>query len=209
MRNEFEIQLPFFCGFYESPLYNSDTLYQETYDEDNMNYYKERFEDETLTADDLDIDFQEYEKACCEAFCTEFYNSSPNIIKSLDFVEMTSPNYYNFETDKVYAKVVLEDDWREQVKSFMETNKEWLTKRIRQEWSSRDGFWSYLSNDYNDWCELLQEDDTDERYLSEIIKYMMFLENNDIREDLIYGVLDSVYVGEYIINSKTIDNEAA
>lgn len=207
MKNEFEIQLPFFCGFYESPLYNSDTLYMET--NDDIDYYKERFEDETLTPDDLDIDFARYTKACCEAFCTEFYHSSPKIVKSLDLVEMTSPNYYNFETGKVYAKVVLEDDWREQVKYFMDANKEWLTNRIRQEWSSRDGFWSFLSNDYNEWCEFLQEDDTDERYLSEIIKYMMYLDNKDIYNDLIYGVLDSIYVGEYIINVKEKENEAA
>lgn len=202
MKKEFEIQLPFFCGFYESPLLNSDKIYYATENEEDMDYYKELFEDETLTADDLDIDFDSYTKACCEAFCVEFYHSSPNIVKSLEFVKMTSPNYYNFETDKVYAKVVLEDDWRNQVKEFMDGNKEWLTKRIHQEWSSRDGFWSYLSNDYNDWCVILQENDTDERYLSEIIKYMMFVENNEIREDLIYNTMDNVYIGEYIINSK-------
>lgn len=202
MKKEFEIQLPFFCGFYESPLLNSDTIYYVTESEEDMDYYKELFDDETLTADDLGIDFDNYTKACCEAFCMEFYHSSPNIIKSLEFVKMTSPNYYNFETDKVYAKVVLEDDWRNQVKEFMESNKEWLTKRIYQEWSSRDGFWSYLSNDYNDWCVILQENDTDERYLSEIIKYMMLVENNEIREDLIYNTMDNVYIGEYIINSK-------
>lgn len=42
-----KIELTFFPGFYESELFNSDTLYNEFCTE-NINQYREQFEDEEL-----------------------------------------------------------------------------------------------------------------------------------------------------------------
>lgn len=204
MKNQFEIQVPFFCGFYESPLYNSDTLYCEVHDEDNLEYYKGRFDDDTLTEDDLDIDFKAYKTDCCKVYIDAFYNSMdcPDFIESMEFVELSSPRYYNFETDRLFAKVTLSENWRDKVKEFMDENKEWLTDRIAAEWTSRDGFLSYIDNTYDYWYNELQKDEPDVRYLSAMIGYMMLMENKDIYYDLIMDTLDSLYINEYIINLK-------
>ena len=203
MKNSFEIRLPFFCGFYESPLYNSDTLYWET-TEDDMEYWRELFEDETLTADDLDIDFPRFKEECAKAYMEAFFNNAncPNFIKNMGFSELVSPRYYNYETDKLYVNVEFEEDWRDKVKTFMEDNKEWLTERIEKEWTSYDGFKSFMSNNYDDWRKEFQKDDVDERYVAAMIGYIMLLANDSIYNDLITDTLESFYIREYIINTK-------
>ena len=203
MKNSFEIRLPFFCGFYESPLYNCDTLYWET-TEDEMEYWRERFDDETLTADDLDIDFPRFKEECAKAYMDVFFNNCdcPDFIKSMEFSEIVSPLDYNCETDKLYVNVEFEEDWRDKVKTFMDENKEWLTERIKEEWSSRDGFCSFMDNTYEGWYEELQKDDADERYIGVMIGYIMELANKDIYDDLITDTLEDFYISEYIINVK-------
>ena len=203
MKNSFEIRLPFFCGFYESPLYNSYILYWET-TEDDMEYWRERFDDETLTADDLDIDFPRFKKECAKAYIEVFFNNTvcPKFIKNMKFSEIVSPLYYNYETDKIYVNVEFEDDWRDEVRAFMKKNKEWLTKRIGEDWTSYDGFHSFMDNNYNDWYKEFQKDDVDERYIGVMIGYIMLLANKRIYNDLITDTLEDFYVSEYIINVK-------
>ena len=203
MKNSFEIRLPFFCGFYESPLYNCDTLYWET-TEDDMEYWRERFDDETLTADDLDIDFPRFKEECAKAYIEVFFNNAdcPKFIKNMKFSEIVSPLYYNYETDKIYVNVEFEDDWRDEVRAFMKKNKEWLTKRIGEDWTSYDGFHSFMDNNYNDWYKEFQKDDVDERYIGVMIGYIMLLANKRIYNDLITDTLEDFYIGEYIINVK-------
>ena len=203
MKNSFEICLPFFCGFYESPLYNSDILYWET-TEDDMEYWRERFDDETLTADDLDIDFPRFKEECAKAYIEVFFNNAdcPKFIKNMKFSEIVSPLYYNYETDKIYVNVEFEDDWRDEVRAFMKKNKEWLTKRIGEDWTSYDGFHSFMDNNYNDWYKEFQKDDVDERYIGVMIGYIMLLANKRIYNDLITDTLEDFYIGEYIINVK-------
>lgn len=204
MENKFEIQLPFFCGFYESPLYNSDILYWETYGEDNMEYYRGLFDDETLEADDLDIDFPRFKEECAKAYIDAFFNNQecPDFIEKMEFSEIVSPRYYNFETDKLYVNVEFAKGWRDKVKAFMDKNKEWLTDRIKEEWTSRDGFCSYMDNTYNFWYEELQKDEPDVRYIGVMIGYIMEVAKSDIYEELITDTLEDFYISEYIINTK-------
>ena len=90
----------------------------------------------------------------------------------------------------------------------MEENKEWLTKRIREDWTSCDGFNSFMDNNYNDWYKEFQKDDVDERYICTMIGYMMLLANKNIYDELINDTLADFYIGEYIINTKK-DNEGS
>ena len=202
-KNAFRIELPFFAGFYESPIYNSGTLYYEFHDVDNMEYYRGIFEDEDITEDDLDIDFNTFKEDVSKSFCDVFYtcNACPSFIENVEFDELISPMYYNFETDKVYANVTFEEDWRDKIKDFMKENKTWLVKKIHDDWSDRDGFWSFLSNDYDDWFNEFDEVDVDERMISVMLGYMMMNEDDDIYEDLLVGLLDKNYISEYIVTT--------
>lgn len=208
-KNKFNIELPFFCGYYESPLYNSDTLYWETNDEDNMEWYRECF-GEDITADDLDIDFTRYKEDCNKAFAQCFEAQSPEFVEQVEFTDMVSPRYYNYATDKIYADVTLSDNWREVMLNFIKENKEWLIKRIAEDWTSCDGFMSFMDNYYDAWLTRF-ENDTDEefdvRYLSTMIGYMMYKNDKDIHAHLIEDTLEDFYVSEYIICTKEREEE--
>jgi hypothetical protein len=196
-----EIRLPFFDGFYESVYYSSDTVYDdfESYKDD----YKQTYGND-ITADDFDIDFDGYKKEVCEKFTEVFANYAPSFVENTEFSEMTSPMYYNFETDKIYANITLSEDWREKVLDFMREKKDWLSKKIQKDWTSCDGFMSFMENTYKEWLDRFEdtEEEIDPRYLSTIIEYMMLDECKDIRYCIAEEVLSDVYVGNYIYCTK-------
>lgn len=223
MSMKISIELPFFPGLYESALYNSDTAYWAIKEE--LEYYyqqdllPEHPEYEHLTEDDLDFNFEDYSKDVVAGFVEVWGNHAPDIVESVEFDTMISPKYYNFSTDRLFAFVELKDGWEEDVRTFMAENADWLRKRVKEDWTSYDGFDSYMSNNFDDtsrdedvdedgwlryhekswyWHLFSGKSDRYECYLSTIIGYMMYRENKDIRDDLAMGALEDIYAGSYV-----------
>ena len=196
------IELPFFPGFYESSLMNSDTAYWAIKDEleymQDAYILKEHPEYKTLTEDDLDFRYSDFEHDLAVAFADAWWNNAPSIVESVEFSEIVSPKYYNFSTDRLFADIELREDWQEVMRAFMKDNADWLKERIEEDWTSYDGFHSFMSNDLSEWDKYLFED-MDERYISVMLGYMMYRENERIREDLVMETLDGdVYAGSYV-----------
>jgi len=208
------IELPFFPGFYESDLENSDTPYWAIKEE--LQYYQEECDTpcKELTENDLDFDYKGYEEAVREGWVDGFRGNMPEMVLSLENVEMTSPKYYNFSTDKLWADIELKDGWEDDVRAFMTENADWLRMRIKEDWTSYDGFMSFMSNNFDDLAHDEDEDywgdkswywhlfsgksDRFECYISTIIGYMMYRENKDIRNDLVMFALEDIYAGSYV-----------
>lgn len=190
------IELPFFPGFYESDLENGDTAYWAIKEE--LQYYQEECDTPCpeLTEDDLDFNYSDYEKDIREQWADGWKDNAPEIVLSVRNIEMTSPKYYNFSTDRLWADVELRDDWREKMRTFMKENAEWLKGRIKEDWTSYDGFCSFMSNDYEDWFDYIFEEQ-EERYISTMIGYMMYRENKNIRNDLVMYALEDIYAPSY------------
>lgn len=215
-----DVELPFFPGFYESDLENSDTAYWAIKEE--LEYYQGDYaygnpEEQAicaqLTEDDLDFDYRAFEEEVRNGWISAFKDSVPDIVLSVEDVVMTSPKYYNFETDRLWATVTLVDDWQDKVKAFMEENKDWLRDRIKEDWTSYDGFNSYMSNNFDDtsrdddayvwrkswyWHLFSGESDRWQCYISTMIGYMMYRENSEIRNDLVMAAREDVYEGSYV-----------
>ena len=191
------IELPFFPGFYESDLENGDTAYWAIKEE--LQYYQEECDTpcKELTEADLDFNYEQYEEDVRNAWVDAWKDHAPEIVLSVEGVTMTSPRYYNFDTDRVYAIVELSDDWREKMRAFMKENAEWLKGRIHEDWTSYDGFCSFMSNDYEDWFDYIFEEQ-DELYISTMIGYMMYRANKEIRNDLVMIALEDIYAGSYV-----------
>ena len=92
----------------------------------------------------------------------------------------------------------------EKVLDFMREKKDWLSKKIQKDWTSCDGFMSFMDNTYKEWLDRFEdrEEEIDPRYLSTIIEYMMLDEYKDIRYYIAEEVLSDVYVGNYIYCTK-------
>ena len=226
MSMKFNIELPFFPGFYESDLETSDTSYWAIKEE--LEYYQndyacnnpdEQAIYEQLTEDDLEFDYEGYEEEVRNAWVEAWKNNAPEIVLSVEGVEMTSPRYYNFETDRLWADVELRDDWMDAVREFMVENADWLRERIKDDWTSYDGFMSFMSNNFDDlshdededywkgekswyWHLFSGQSDRWECYISTMIGYMMYRENSEIRNDLVMIALEDIYAGSYVRISK-------
>lgn len=195
------MEIPFFPGFYETDLMNSDTSYWAIKEE--LEYLKDDCRDEHpeyehLTEDDLDFRYSDYEKDVAEAFLEVWENRAPeDIVESVEFDAIDSPRYYNFRNDRLFAFVGLKDGWEDVMRHFIASNYDWLQQRIHDDWTSYDGFMSFMDNDVDEWGEHLFNEH-DERYISVMIAYMMYQENHEIRNDLVMSALEDIYAGSYV-----------
>ena len=185
--NRFSFELPFFPGFYESALYTPDTEYWAIKSE--VEYYtrdlrEEHPEYQGITEDDLEFDYEEYRKDVMDAFIVAFKDNAPGIVESVEFDELVSPKYYNFETDRLFCWVTFTEDWKAVMREFMDNNYNLLKDHIKEVWSSRDGFWSFTSNDVDEWYGKIF-DEEDPTYIGIMVGYMMrFVDGRDIANEV-------------------------
>lgn len=140
-----EIELPFW-GFYESihDQFIDDAI------ENGFNYDYDTGEeielgDEFDTARwNADIDWEKIQRGYAKAYTEEF---GDRFDLELEFVEMTSPKYYNFSTDRIFAKVPIGQINR--IRKEVEAHPEY-PEYIRERYTDRDGFWSNFPSDYKD-----------------------------------------------------------
>ena len=123
-----------FCGLYESVLYNSDT-----------DYYLAQTLGGSL-GDEVDYDFNEFTKvageACVNSLEDELY--SHDVITNMDYAGMSSPRYYNYDTDRVLIGV--DYNFIALVKYCRHTNKDKFNQYLKNNYTSYDGFVSFVEN---------------------------------------------------------------
>jgi hypothetical protein len=83
-------------------------------------------------------------------------------LPSLTFEEMTSPRFYNFETDRIFASISRQDLARILALVFGER----LKRKICEMFTSRSGFRSFYSNDMADWPSF---DDWDHNHVGAVL----------------------------------------
>ena len=133
-----------FMGFYESPLYYCDTEY----------YINENMDDDNT----YEIDWDPYTQTVCKGACDELYtciNHDDNIILDMDYVGMSSPKYYNYSTDKLNIDMKLN---LRNLKRYVKDNKEDFNLYLKDNFTSYDGFTSFISNNYNEFVKDYKED---------------------------------------------------
>lgn len=191
------IELPFFPGFYETDLENSDTAYWAIKEE--LQYFQEECNTPCpeLTEDDLDFNYSDYEKDVREQWADGWKDNAPEIVLSVQNITMWSPRQYNFNHDRLYADVELADNWMDEMRHFIGLNYDWLKERIHEDWTSYDGFCSFMSNDVDEWPSYLFEEQ-DDRYISTMLGYMMYRENDNIYNNLVEYALEDIYAGSYV-----------
>lgn len=133
-----EVTIPF-SGFYESS-HSREIEYalESIYTDEDGNVDKDKVYAFSYTP--------EFLEAYCEAY-VDYMNTE--VDSNFTFSAMTSPKEYNFTTDQLFA----ECDDAFVVKMFSEVTVDDLECRIKQKFTSRDGFISFYSNDLEEWLE--------------------------------------------------------
>lgn len=187
-----DVELPFFYGFYNSQ-YENDYDIDEAI-EHEMDYRNNELGQATVYGD-FEFDYNSYRNIIVECFVHTLENHLPDWVESIENPELWSPRYYNFQTDKIYVTLTLTDDWKNKVADFFEKNAEWLRKRIKEDWTSRSGFNSYMENDYDLFLEHTMCEES--LYISTILQYAIELneekETNDMYEEITDETLENFY----------------
>ena len=185
------ILLPSFGGFYESMWLNCDTEYYALQEFDNNLLFDTHLEhiSDWGISDNFKRDVC---KAYTECMCDKFRDLGLDV--QLNYETMTSPSYYNFETDKVWADLTYTgNELRYKLLALMRAHEVHLTNLIARYHTSCDGFWSWMDNDYHDWYRRIARWDKDSDrfglYVSYLLTYLVLCHNNfkslhDLDEDI-------------------------
>jgi hypothetical protein len=137
-----------FPGFYESELYNSDTIY-------NIN---EALDDGDPAMDFTDNGFTEYcddvARQAAEALA-DALDQDDKIIVASRFKKLHSPRFYNFETDKI--EMDLDVDW-EALVEWVKSESYAFNEYLKSNFTSYDGFVSFVPNNTRDFWDKFDSD---------------------------------------------------
>ena len=150
IKNETIGCLQSFVGFYDS-IWEPDT---EIY------YECER----TGQEEDVDFtfDYKQYQNDICKAYTEVWELWMQEFISEdieLEFVEVRSPRYYNFENDSCHVKIRLTQAAEDAIIAKIGKHRAQIAKWIKENHTSYDGFSSNLSNDIDQWPSRLFDDD--------------------------------------------------
>lgn len=120
-------------------------------------------------------------------------------------ISIDSPQYYNFQNDKLIATVSVRMKRKKMfgtIRNLMHEHFDELDKIVRSNHTSCNGFWSYMSNDINDWFSKIE--DSSQPYLDYVLGYITHLR---ARETQWARAFDSRDFLEYAIYEAIVYNE--
>lgn len=161
-----------FEGFYESNLFNSDTEY----------YLNQCLQDDEHP-EEYEIDFPAYTQDVAREtvnILEDYCINEDGIIKSMTFAELYSPRYYNYETDKLIIDMDVDIVKLEQ---YIKENKEDFNQYLRDNFTSRSGFWSFIEDNYP--AFLIQRKEEQDRTLQVMIEYYILLHIYDAKWEVL------------------------
>lgn len=194
MKTTIDIEVLGFTGFYQGIWDQSENEWQEIHE---MKYGEhEDFESLHMIED---WGFPEnYRDEVGKLFATE-YVDQVNTLLGLDVKligsRISSPREYNFSTDEIYATIEI-GDYDALIKriSDIASDPKYRTELadiIHRNHTSRSGFWSWMSNDIEEWFGLIV-DPNNNHYVSYMIGYLMRLIDPEWFDEFNYNMYDYV-----------------
>lgn len=176
-----ETHCPLFHGFY-------NTIWEPC--EENEIYSHNQENGTDLCYDDFEWDYKDYQERVASAFVESFEREFQDIIAvEIKYQNISSPAYYNFSNDSINIEVDLDFDKFMQI---VNHNKENIRKYIHQQYTSRDGFNSFHSNDVEDWCNPEYVLDNKEHRVGALMEALYHYHLNT--EDIIYWAESEMYI---------------
>lgn len=168
------IEVKCFPGFYE-------TIFSEIYIEESERYSLQDQYPDFEHLEDWEINSDAYRNAVAKEFAERYIDELNDKLQlgiKLTSESIESPREYNFTTDKIICsiEVGVYDEFIEKITHLMNNpeHRVRLVKIIRERHSNASGFWSFMSNDMEDWFERLTDPDNT-NYLECILWYLYCL----------------------------------
>lgn len=202
--NETKGHIQAFEGFYES-----------RWDPDNDIYYES--EEEGIEEDvDFTFNYSEYQKDVCESYTQVWQSWLQDMIHEdieLEFLGISSPRYYNYDTDHCEALIKLTQEAKDAIMAKIQEHHDWIAERIKENHTGYDGFISYLKNDISEWTEhrlFNDEEYYQPAYLFCMLHYIIcaeFLKNDPhfdrrLDEEAWEDVMDDICITTYFEDIK-------
>lgn len=190
---EHEYEVPGFWGFYCSAYTeNSDLEYFFFDDYESLDSHtKELYKEFMNRKADYSYD-DDFLNNVCKTYIENFDNNMREVIKSWgtsEFTLLQMPRYYNFETDRVFAKMIFGEDVENEIQDYLESHKEQFAEYIRKRFTSYDGYFSNYSNDINDWQMPISKMDYNE--IGAILHFILHNEGYDMN-DINYQTIEEL-----------------
>lgn len=192
------IDMVSFEGFYQ-------TIWDSAFEISDYEFQNEVVEDK-----DFIFDNDSYQKAVCEAYTQQWERWLQQYICQdikLSFVGVQHPLAYNFSTDTIQAKIGLTSEAKEAIIAKVRNHREKIATWIKENHSSCDGFWSFLSDDIKDWNRAVlfnHTSDRQEAYLAYMLYYIVKAEietnSSDDRLEIqaYYNITEQMSITEFI-----------
>ena len=190
------LQVPLFVGFYE-------TIFDSRYLDDierELRYWES--EGVELTPEDIDWDEIGYRNAVATKWTEEieYQLQYLGIVTEINNPEVVSPRFYNFETDRIFADFTLAYGWKDKIGDFIAANWDAVAERVHDECGSHSGFISFLSDDLDEWCNILFGNGDKHRlnqYISKILEYYLEIGTDFDVEYAETAVLEDVETSQF------------
>lgn len=136
-----ETYCPLFPGFYGTHLEPN---------EENEVYSHNQEYGTDLDYDDFDWHYEDYRERIARAFVARFEREFQDIMPvEIKYQSISSPAYYNFSNDTINIEVDIDFD---RLMEIVNEEKENIAEYILDNYTSRDGFNSFHSNNVDVWC---------------------------------------------------------
>lgn len=179
--------LPVFTGFYGT-IFEAD---EEPMIEDGYTY------------DNYKWDYKGYNEAIgkrCTNTVSEWLKES-GFQMVLKFDGIYSPREYNFTNDSINVDYVVSDYCLAKIRAFLHSNKPMFEKYLKDNFSSRSGFYSFYSNEMNEWLGDGKESD----WINDLVRFGAILQfilstDSDYSEGNLYCSCGDIYIDSELIN---------
>jgi hypothetical protein len=139
-----ETFLPLFGGFY-------NTIFEPN-EENEIDYINSERESnglESLDFDDFEFQYDAYKNDVAEGAVVYLAAELNRFgVESIEFQSISSPKHYNYANDSINVEMTINPV---KIFEYIQANKREFDEYIKKNYSSRDGFMSYHSNDGDDW----------------------------------------------------------
>ena len=194
--------LPAFNGYYGSCFDDVDTSSEFEYiNGERAEKGLPELENDYLIEWDYKTYYSELNFQLCD--CVEDFLTELKLIKSIEFIALHSPKYYNFTNDVIECKI---DVNPKNIRKYINNNLEEFTNHLIENHKSRDGFSSFYEYDLDFWLDRMENfKELDHIEINSILSFICENEGFILQNELFNGNFE--YIGLYAANFEQLTNE--